>query len=129
MEHKRQFDLNKRLIKYCIQTNEVCESLDHSKLGRHISGQLVRSCSSPALNYGEACAAESLNDFIHKLRIILKELRESGSALEIVIEKPLTKKTELAKNAFKETNELISIFASSIRTCERRKSTTSNKHH
>ena len=123
MVQKRQYDLNKRLIKFCIQTNEVCESLDNSKLGKHLCGQLVRSCSSPALNYGEACAAESLNDFIHKLKIILKELRESGSALEIIIEKPLIEKVETAKNALKETNELVSIFVSSIKTCEQRKAT------
>ena len=75
-----------------------------------MAGQLVRSGTSPILNYGEAQSAESRQDFIHKLKIILKELRETNVSLKIIKKKPLTKNVNKIEHALKECNELIAIF-------------------
>ncbi len=79
---ERIFDLEERLIDYAILISDLIEQLPNSKLCNHIGGQLIRSGTSPALNYGEAQSAESIIDFIHKLKIILKELRESNICLK-----------------------------------------------
>lgn len=76
MAENKKFDLEDRLIEFAILTIKTTEKLNNSKAGNHIAGQLVRSGTSPALQYGEAQSAESRNDFIHKLKILLKELRE-----------------------------------------------------
>jgi len=73
----KKFDLEDRFITYSISISNIVEQIEGSKSGNHIGGQLIRSGSSPALNYGEAQSAESRKDFIHKLKIILKELKES----------------------------------------------------
>ncbi len=112
----KKFDLEERLIDFAVTILEVGESLFNTRAGNHIGGQIVRSGSSPALNYGEAQSAESRNDFVHKFKIILKELRETNISLKIIKRKPLTKKTELVDKAAKECNELISIFVKSIET-------------
>ena len=71
----KKFDLEERLIKFSIDIIEVVELLPPTKAGNHLAAQLVRSGTAPALNYGEAQRAESRNDFIHKMKISLKELR------------------------------------------------------
>ncbi|MCF6331811.1 MAG: four helix bundle protein [Draconibacterium sp.] len=80
----RKFNLEDRFIEYVIGISTIVDYVDNSKLGNHISGQLIRSGSSPALNYGEAQNAESRKDFVHKLKIILKELKESRICLKII---------------------------------------------
>jgi four helix bundle protein len=77
MTENRKFDLENRLIQFAVLIIKSAESLNNTKAGNHIAGQLVRSGTSPALQYGEAQGAESRNDFIHKLKVLLKELRES----------------------------------------------------
>jgi len=72
-----QQDLEDRLIDFAVEIIEIVGLLPSNPAGKHLAGQLVRSGTSPALNYGEARAAESRKDFIHKNKIILKELRES----------------------------------------------------
>ncbi len=84
MINKQKFDLEDRLIAFAVLIIKITESLNNTKAGNHIAGQLVRSGTSPALQYGEAQSAESRNDFIHKLKILLKELRESLVALKII---------------------------------------------
>ncbi len=74
---ERKFDLEQRLIQFAVTSIRLAEKLPASFAGRHLSGQLIRSATSPALQYGEAQSAESRNDFIHKLKIALKELRET----------------------------------------------------
>jgi len=74
---KRKYDLEERLIDFVLKVDEVIENLPSTKLANHLSGQMVRSGTSPALNYGEAQSAESQRDFIHKMQVILKELRET----------------------------------------------------
>ena len=86
-----------------------------------MAGQLVRSGTSPILNYGEAQSAESRQDFIHKLKIILKELRETNVSLKIIKKKPLTNNVNKIEHALKECNELIAIFMKSISTANTNK--------
>ena len=83
-EKKRTYDLEVRLIDFAVQIIEIVETLPKTRAGNHIAGQLVRSGTSPASNYGEAQSAESRNDFIHKMKIALKELRETHVWLRII---------------------------------------------
>jgi four helix bundle protein len=84
LNEKRKFDLEDRLIDFAIKVIAIVELIPSSRAGNHMSGQLVRSGTSPALNYGEAQSAESRNDFIHKMKICLKELRETKISLKII---------------------------------------------
>ncbi|HTX87604.1 MAG TPA: four helix bundle protein, partial [Bacteroidales bacterium] len=79
-----KFDLEERLVRFAVRISDLVESLPVSMCGKYLSGQLIRSGLSPALNYGEARSAESVNDFIHKMKIALKELRETFISLKIV---------------------------------------------
>jgi len=118
-KQNRKFDLEDRLIEFAVLIIEIVESLNNTRAGNHIGGQLVRSGTSPALHYGEAQSAESRNDFVHKLKILLKELRESLVALKIIKKVSLTKKIELVEKGITECNELISIFVKSVETARR----------
>lgn len=79
---QRKYDLEDRFVDYTCRMIDVVEALPNTHAGNYISGQLGRSCHSPAFNYGEAQGAESRNDFIHKKGIILKELKEWRTALK-----------------------------------------------
>ena len=115
----KKFDLEERLIEFSVLIILITENLFTTKAGNHIAGQLVRSGTSPALQYGEAQSAESRNDFIHKLKILLKELRETMVGLKIIKRVPLTKKLDLVDKGLNECNELISIFVKSIETAKK----------
>jgi four helix bundle protein len=119
MEVKRKYDLDERLIDFAVLIIAITESFYNTRAGNHISGQLVRSGTSPALHYGEAQSAESRADFIHKIKIILKELRESKNAMLITRKVPLTDKIENIDTALVECNELISIFMKSVETAKK----------
>jgi four helix bundle protein len=114
----KKFDLEERFIDYTIRISNVIDKIDNSKLGNHIASQLIRSGSSPELNYGEAQSAESRKDFVHKLKIILKELKESRICLKIIERKPLIPDTTKLNQIMKETEELIAIIYSSIETAK-----------
>ena len=73
----RKYDLEERLIDFAVRIINIVEALSNTRAGNHIGGQLVRCGTAPAPNYGEAQSSESRNDFIHKIRIVLKELRET----------------------------------------------------
>ncbi len=118
MKHKK-FDLEDRLIDFAINIDDVVEKLPSNKLGKYISGQMIRSGTSPALNYGEAMAAESTKDFIHKMKIILKELRETYICFKIIKRKPLIANFSDYQYIYMENDELIAIFVASIRTAKR----------
>jgi len=90
-ENTRKYDLEERLIGFALLVIQIVEILPDNKVGNHIGGQLLRSGTSPAFNYGEAQSAESINDFIHKMKICLKELRETKISLKIIKRKPLLK--------------------------------------
>ncbi len=118
MEQKK-FDLQERLIDFSIAIMEISESLHSTFSAKHIGGQLLRSGTSPALNYGEAQSAESPADFVHKMKVCLKELRETFIGLKIIARKPLTNNLEIVNKSSVECNELISIFVKSIQTANR----------
>jgi len=116
-----KWDLEDRLIDFSVLIIDISESLPNTRAGNHIAGQIVRSGSSPALNYGEAQDAESNNDFIHKIKVILKELRETFVALKIIKRAKLYKNENELEIALKENNELIAIFVATVKTARSRK--------
>jgi four helix bundle protein len=106
-------ELENRLIDFSIQVVNLIKSLPEDRITNHLSGQLLRSATSPALNYGEAQGAESKKDFVHKLGIVLKELRESLNCLKILAG---TNYIKTDSPVMKECNELVSIFVKSVET-------------
>ena len=120
-EKRKKYYLENRLINFSLLIIEIVELLPDNRVGNHIAGQLLRSGTSPAFNYGEAQSAESRNDFIHKIKICLKELRESRIALKIIIKKPLLKPNDKIEKALNDCDELISIFVKSVATAEKNK--------
>ena len=80
----KNYDLDKRLIDFAVNIIEIAELLPNSFAGNHLGGQLIRSGTAPALHYGEAQSAESRNDFIHKMKVGAKELRETFNCLRII---------------------------------------------
>jgi len=110
-------ELEDRLIDFAVDMIDVIEALPNSKAGNHIANQLVRSGTSPAPNYGEAQSAESRRDFLHKMKICLKELCESLVWLKIIARKQFCDPEQIAAG-ITECDELIAIFVSSIRTAE-----------
>jgi four helix bundle protein len=113
---KQIYDLEERLLEYSVRIIKIVEQLPDTKTGNHVSGQLLKSGTSPYPNHGEAQAAESPKDFIHKLRISLKELRESQRWLKLIQRVPLINRAELLTDILQETEELIRIFVTSIKT-------------
>ena len=122
----KKYDLEDRLIEFAVLIITIAENLKNSRAGNHIAGQLVRSGTSPSLNYGEAQSAESLSDFIHKFKILLKELRETRVALKIIKRVPLISDVNLVDKGLIECNELISIFVKSIDTAKKNKKKNAN---
>ena len=116
----KPYDLEERLIEFAVDVIDIVEVLPNSKAGNHIGNQIVRSGTSPAPNYGEARGAESKRDFVHKLKISLKELRETSVWLKIIAKKKFCDAAKTEK-AIKECNELIAIFVSSTKTAEEKK--------
>ena len=119
MTNKRSFDLEERLIAYAVWVMNVVEELPNTRVGNHLSGQLVRSGTAPALMYGEAQSAESRKDFMHKMKMALKELRET-----LVCLKMIQRKSDLLPDArlalgMQEGNELVAIFVKSVETAKR----------
>ena len=104
-------ELEERLIVFAVMIMKIADSLPNTRSGVTIANQIVRSGTSPALNYGEAQSAESTKDFIHKCQIVLKELRETLVSLKIIQRANLLKDVELE---IKENNELISIFVETV---------------
>lgn len=111
-----RFQLQERLIDFSVLAIDVVDGLISSKAGNHLGGQLVRSATSCPLNYGEAQSAESSKDFVHKMSVVLKELRETWVCLEIIRKAKLTPNSNQLTTISKENNELISIFVKSIET-------------
>ena len=114
-----KFDLEERLINFAVLIIEIAETMPDSRASNHLSGQLLRSGTSPALNYGEAQSGESRKDFIHKIKIALKELRETFVCLKIIFRAKHYKSGEKMKAAMTENNELISIFVKSVETAQK----------
>jgi four helix bundle protein len=113
------YDLEDRLVDFTCRMIDVVEALPNNRAGNYIAGQLIRSCHSPTFNYGEAQAAESTNDFIHKMGVVLKELKESRTALKVIIKKEFIKPIKKLEGIYNETEELIAIIAKSIVTAKK----------
>ncbi len=116
----KKFNLDERLIDFASLCIDIAEALLKTVAGNHLAGQLVRSSTSPALHYGEAQAAESRNDFIHKMKVCLKELRETFNCLRLIRKKNWFDTIKL-ESILKVNNELISIFVSSLKTAQQNK--------
>lgn len=110
-------DLEERLLEFAVRVGKAIDALPDTRLGRHIAGQPVRSGTSPAPNYAEACAAESKKHFIHKLAIVLKELRESSIWIRLIVRSTLLpeQRLELLRD---ECDQLCKIIAKSIVTAK-----------
>jgi four helix bundle protein len=113
----KQEDLENRLIEYAANIVELINLLPVSVAGNHLAKQLIRSGTAPALNYGEARGAESRNDFIHKNKVVLKELRESLITLKIINSVNLiSNDNHLLNQLLNDSNELVSIFVVTLKT-------------
>ena len=115
--HNQRENLSDRLLEFAANTIQLCEKLNRSAAQRHIAGQLVRSATSSGANYQKACAAESRADFVHKMQIVLKELRESFYWLRLLAKTKLVSDERL-KPELQEAEELIKIFTKSIVTAK-----------
>jgi four helix bundle protein len=114
----RADELEERLIDFAVRIIKLSASLPKTPAGKHVAGQLLRSGTSPAPNYGEARGAESQADFAHKLGIVLKELNETCIWLRI-IERSRIIKPELLAEIIKENTELCRVFTASLKTTRR----------
>jgi four helix bundle protein len=111
-----KYDLEERLIKFAAAVLDLVELLPGRGASVHLGNQLARSGTAPALVYGEAQGAESRNDFVHKMRIGLKELRETSICLRIIATKNYIPQTDKLHATLRENIELIAIFVKSIKT-------------
>ena len=115
---RRRFDLEDRLMDSAVSISRVVEQLPQSRIGAHVAGQLMRCSTAPVANYAEAMGAESRRDFIHKMKLGLKELRESLVWLCYSQRMQLINSDEVEPNV-QECDELIAIFVTSIRTAKK----------
>ena len=114
----RRYDLQDRMLDFTVRLLDVVEALPAGRVGNHMAGQLVRCGTSPVANYSEALSAESRNDFVHKLRIVLKELRETAVWLTLIQRKTLIKPAHRLRPLAVECGELVAILAASVATAE-----------
>jgi len=110
-----RYDLEDRLIRFGAAVCRLAERLPVTAVGKHVVVQIVRSGTSPLANYGEVQGAESRRDFIHKLGIYVKELRETRAWLKLIGEMSLCPEDQVAP-VMSECDELLAILASSVRT-------------
>lgn len=107
---EKKYDLEDRLIDFAVLVIKIAEKIGNTVAGKHIGENLIRCGTSPAFNYGEAQGAESRRDFIHKMKICLKELRETRVGLKIISRLPFEQVKSLLEKAQLENEELISIL-------------------
>jgi len=110
-------ELSDRLLEFAARVGKVVDALPDTRLARHIAGQLVRCGTSPGPNYEEGCAAESRKDFVHKLSICLKELRECRFWIRLIMKTESLPAHKL-RNLLDECSQLCSIIAQSILTAK-----------
>src|SRR5215510_6032993 len=102
-------ELSERLLDFAVRVGKLVDALPETRMGRHVSGQLLRSGTSPAPNYEEGCAAESKADFAHKLSICLKELRESRTWIRLIIKTEMLPEHRMSE-LLDECNQLSNII-------------------
>ena len=110
-------ELSDRLLDFAVRVGKVVDALPNTRMGRHIGGQLVRCGKSPAPNYEEGCAAESRADFVHKLSVCLKELRESRLWIRMIIRGELLPEARMA-DLLDEADQLCGIMGQSLVTAK-----------
>ena len=110
-------DLDERLVDFAVAVLGLCQALPPTAAGRHVAGQMLRSGTSPAANYAEARGAESRSDFIHKLRVVLKELNETNTWLKIVRRSGMLP-SEALSSLQRECSDLARIVNASIKTAK-----------
>ena len=110
-------NLENRLITFAVSVLELADNLPSTFAATHLGKQLIRSATSSALNYGEAQAAESRADFIHKMKIVLKELKESFVCLKILAQRKYLE-AEGSRPILAECNELVAMFVTSLKTAQ-----------
>jgi four helix bundle protein len=110
-------ELAERLISFSVRIGKLVDALPDTRLGRHVAGQLVRCGTSPPPNYEEACAAESRADFVHKMRVCLKELRESRCWIRLIMRAELLPEHRVS-DLFDEATQLCNIFGKSVATAK-----------
>jgi four helix bundle protein len=115
--NRTNFDLEDRLIDFACLCLEVCEMLPNTKAGNNLEYQLSKSSTASALIYGESQAAESKADFLHKIKLVLKEIRETRVNLRIIKQKPVIAHPKLDA-ALNEVNQLMAIFLKSVKTAK-----------
>ncbi|UCD25636.1 MAG: four helix bundle protein [Gemmatimonadota bacterium] len=115
---QQRYDLEERLIEFAVAVCAVSGRLPRTRVANHVAGQLIRCATAPAPNYAESQSAESRRDFVHKLRICLKELRETHVWLRLIKRLNLSHGADV-ENALREANELISILVTSVETARR----------
>ncbi len=113
-----RYDLEERLLEYAVRVIRLVDALPATKAGRHVADQLLRCGTSPLANHGELQGAESRRDFIHKLGICLKEIRKTQRWLRLIHRVPLLDPAKIDP-LLNETDALIRIFVSSVRTAEK----------
>ena len=114
----KRFNLEDRFVSFSVEIINISEQLPNTYAGKYLSEQILRSGVSSSLNYGEAQGGESRKDFVHKLKISLKELRETLISLKIIERTLYIKDYEKMNHALDETNQLISIIVKSIETAK-----------
>ncbi len=121
MTKEKQYDLQDRLVGYAVRIIKLSEALPETKAGKYVSTQILRSGTSPAPNYAEAQSAESKADFVHKLNVALKKLRETEIWLKIITKAQMVASVALLAPLLQETDELIAILFTSVETAKRNK--------
>lgn len=118
-KENRRFDLEERLLTFASAIIDLSEKLPNSRAGNHVAGQILRSGTSPYPNHGEAEDAESREDFIHKLKLCLKELRETRRWARLIERKVWVENDSTLIFILAEADELIRIFFTSVQTARR----------
>ncbi|MBU2649764.1 MAG: four helix bundle protein [Bacteroidetes bacterium] len=113
-------ELEERLIDFSILIFEISKSVDKEYFGNYLINQLLRSTASAALNYGEAQSAETKKDFIHKIGVVLKELRESDVNLKILKKAKIIEEGDKMHKALDESHQLVSIFYRTVQTARKK---------
>ena len=121
MSEAKANELEERLLDFAVRIGKLVDSLPDTRMGKHIAGQLIRAGTAPAPNYGEACGAESKNDFIHKMGIVFKELRESRIWIRMVIKSELLPVKRM-NAVLDECEQLCNIIGKSLLTAKTNRS-------
>jgi four helix bundle protein len=118
----KKSELENRLVKFSVDIIGMTKILDDSYASQHLSKQIVRSGTSSALNYGEAQGSPTKKDFIHKISIVLRELRETQINLKIILDSGLCADNKVIAEISNENNQLVAIFTKTFQTARENES-------